>query len=307
MHRLFRAASVAILSLACGRATPHVSLCDLVRDPAKYNHQEIQLSGFVSHGFEDFILFDPTCPSNELTVWLEYGGTYGSGTVYCCNDPAQARPQQLTVEGIPTTLTRDEAFRRFDQLIQKERDTVIYATLRGRYFSGEKQKLPGGTVWAGYGHFGLSSLFVIEQVTKVTPHELADVDYRASYDRPALDGVGCFSSHYRVPSYLEIIAQQHDAEAGASWRFDAPAEVARRQLQSQLKGARLALKQTKRAPGRIVFEGTASGRPYTYMVVVSRPYWLTRYAAHPQRVIWVVAAAYESGCPPAKPPWPSGA
>jgi hypothetical protein len=35
----------------------------------------------------------------------------------------------------------------------------------GRYFSGTKQTLPGGTFWLGYGHMGLSTLLVIEQST----------------------------------------------------------------------------------------------------------------------------------------------
>lgn len=33
-----------------------------------------------------------------------------------------------------------------------------------------------------------------------------------------------------------------------------------------------------------------------YMVVVSRPYWLSYYAKDRKRVAWVVLAAYESSC-----------
>src|SRR5260370_21897167 len=38
-----------------------VSLCELQKDVDAYNHKLIEVTAFVSHGFEDFTLFDPTC------------------------------------------------------------------------------------------------------------------------------------------------------------------------------------------------------------------------------------------------------
>jgi hypothetical protein len=163
------AAIVILLTTACHSPVERITLCELAKDPAKYNHREIEISGFVAHSFEDFTLFEPACESPELWVWLEYGGKYGSGTIYCCNDPTQKRRTALEVDGIPTTLLQDDAFRRFDALVQNHPDTIMRATLRGRYFSGEKEKLPGGTFWRGYGHFGMASLFVIERVVRVEP------------------------------------------------------------------------------------------------------------------------------------------
>jgi hypothetical protein len=58
-----------------------VTACDLMTSPAAYNHREIEVTGFVSHGFEDFTLFDPNCRSYP-PVWLEYGGRVSSGTMY---------------------------------------------------------------------------------------------------------------------------------------------------------------------------------------------------------------------------------
>ena len=60
-----------------------VTVCELKANPADYNHKLIEVIGFVSHGFEDFGLFDPSCSSWPY-VWLEYGGTKKSGTMYCC-------------------------------------------------------------------------------------------------------------------------------------------------------------------------------------------------------------------------------
>jgi hypothetical protein len=50
-----------------------VTVCELKANPADYNHKLIEVIGFVSHGFEDFGLFDANCPSWPY-VWLEYGG-----------------------------------------------------------------------------------------------------------------------------------------------------------------------------------------------------------------------------------------
>jgi hypothetical protein len=54
-----------------------ISLCKLKSDPATYNHKLVEVTGFVSQGFEDFTLFDPACESWPA-VWLEFGGTVKS-------------------------------------------------------------------------------------------------------------------------------------------------------------------------------------------------------------------------------------
>jgi hypothetical protein len=46
-----------------------VTICQLKSDPAAYNHKLVEVTGFVSHAFEDFTVFDPTCPSWP-GVWL---------------------------------------------------------------------------------------------------------------------------------------------------------------------------------------------------------------------------------------------
>ena len=56
----------------------NVSVCELKKDPGFYNHKLIEVTGFVSQGFENFTLFDPTC-SDWPDTWLEYGGTRPRG------------------------------------------------------------------------------------------------------------------------------------------------------------------------------------------------------------------------------------
>lgn len=51
-----------------------VTYCELSRDPAAYNHTLVRLSAFVMHGFEDFQITEPGCPTQHFSVWLMYGG-----------------------------------------------------------------------------------------------------------------------------------------------------------------------------------------------------------------------------------------
>ena len=56
------------------------------------------------------------------------------------------------------------------------------------------------------------------------------------------------------------------------------------------------IKQTRKAQGRVVYEWRARGKRTNYMILVSRPYWLSFYAKDAKRIAWVAIAAYESSC-----------
>jgi hypothetical protein len=78
------------------------------------------------------------------------------------------RRSSLVVEGIETQLVANTMFERFQKITMlKGGYGHAEATLIGRYFSGTKQTLPGGTFWMGYGHMGMATLLVIEQVKEV--------------------------------------------------------------------------------------------------------------------------------------------
>src|SRR5262249_5575432 len=167
-----------------------VEVCQLKDDPAAYNHKLVQVTGFISHGFEDFTLFDPTCPPWP-GIWLEYGGTAASGTMYCCGvTVARNRPKQLVVENIPISLVDDKRFREFDKLIQRRPDSVVHATLVGRFFSGERTHDPVTVSLGGYGHMGCCSLLAIQQVISVDHQDRDDLDYGAFPDQPDITKVG---------------------------------------------------------------------------------------------------------------------
>ncbi|HEX2834721.1 MAG TPA: hypothetical protein VHW00_17040 [Thermoanaerobaculia bacterium] len=289
-----RSLIVLLLLLAAdAQAATAVSFCELAADPAKYDRRQIELTGFVSHGFEDFTLFDPTCTSENVRVWVEYGGTHASRTTYCCGTNADAtRPRPLVVDGVPTTLVRSAKLKEFDRLALREPDSIVHATMRGRFFAGEKTSFPGGTFWVGYGHMGLYSLFVIEEIVQVdAPRD--GLDPRGAPDQAEAD---CARSLGGV-THARAIEQQKEAEAGTrAWAFDDSLRVATEHLQRvSTAAANVQLTVVGKSTGRVVYGG-AGADGNGYWVVVSRPYWLSFSAANAKRVAWVAIGAEETGC-----------
>jgi hypothetical protein len=283
-----------------------VSACQVKNDPATYNHKLIEVTGFVSHGFEDFGLFDPTCATYPY-IWLEYGGKAKSGTMYCCGVTAdRSRPRELVIENIAVPLVKDEGFKAFDNLIHLTPSSIVHATVVGRFFSGKERHYPNGVSWGGYGHMGCCSMLAIQQVISVDPHDRQDLDYGASPDQPKMDKAGCgFKSLFPLLPYEDLIYEdlieaQHRAEvAQPGWEFDDPQRVASEALARLVKIDQTStegMKQTRTSQGRIVYEWIPAGERVSYMVVVSRPYWLSYYSKDPTKIAWVVIAAYESSC-----------
>jgi len=277
-----------------------VSLCDIKKDPGAYNHKLIEITGFISHGFEDFTFFDTAC-SDWPQIWLEYGGTNASGTMYCCGvTSARRRPKPLVVEKIPVALVGDALFQQFDKLVQRRPDSIVRATLFGRFFAGELQTFGEKRMWGGYGHMGCCSLFVIQQVLSVDPQNSTELDYRASAEQPNIDQAGCGYTFLTGDGLTdESIEAQSRADAGKEdWAFSDPRRVAAEGLARRINVdvGSIVLQQTKQEQGRFIYEWRPLGKKATYMVVVSRPYWLSFHAKDRNRVAWVLAAAYESSC-----------
>lgn len=284
-----------------------ISACQLKTDPSAYNHKLVEVEAFVSHDFEDFTLFDPTCRSAQ-GIWLEYGGKAKSDTVYCCGPTAgKSRPQELTVENIPIPLVENDQFKKFDRQVQPpfrsgRFGSVVHAVLVGRFFAGSKQQLSAGkSLWRGYGHMGCCSLLAIQEVKSVSPQDRADLDYGASPDQPDLAKAGCgFAFLTPMDPFSGLLQAQRAAERNPTSRaFTDPQRVASDFLAAALKLTVPGMVQPtekRRAQGRVVYEWQQANKPEIYTVVASRPYWLSFYAHNPKRVAWVVVAAYVSSC-----------
>ena len=287
----------------CEEQPESVSVCQLKNDPPAYNHKLIEVTAFVSHDFEDFTVFDPTC-SSWPDVWLEYGGTSKSGTMYCCGvTDDRHRPKELVVEKIPVTLTVNDEFRKFDKLIQppfrsERHGSIVHATLVGRFFAGEPQRFAKGNPWGGFGHMGCCTLLAIQEIKSVDSQDRDDLDYGASPDQPDTNRTGCgYRDLTPLGPTVELIEAQQRAESGQEkWAFEHPERVAADALGrlAAIKEPIIGIKQRRKAQGRIVYEWRPAKTRSKYMVVMTRPYWLSFYARDPKRVAWVVAAAYES-------------
>ncbi len=278
-----------------------VSLCELRDNSPAYNHRLVEVTGFVSHGFEDFGFFDPHCGSWPR-VWLEYGGTTASGTMYCCGvTAARSRPEPLVVEDIPIELTVDENFKQFDKLIRREADSLVHATLVGRFFAGVYMDWVTTPRWGGFGHMGCCTLLAVQQVGSVDPQTSTELDYRAWPDTPEMEFESCGYQHLTEISRPDLLIkdqEQADREE-AEWKFSDPKRVATKGLANLLNikdSSTIELTQTRRAQGRFIYHWWPKGKRNSYMVVVSRPYMLSFYARDPKRVAWVVVGAFEKFC-----------
>ncbi len=245
-------------------------------------------------------MFEPAC-SSYPAVWLEYGGTAASGTMYCCGvSSARSRAKRLVVENIPIELVADERFKQFDKLVQRQPDSVLRATLVGRFFAGQEMEYPGGTYWGGYGHMGCCSLLAIQQVLSVELHDARELDYGAWAQQPNMKKTGCGYTYLTdVTPYEASLKTQAQADGGdRDWMFTDPKRVATEGLAEliDVDQSSIKLRQTGQWQGRFVFEWSPNKEKVNYMIVVSRPYWLSYYAKDPKRVAWVVLAAYESPC-----------
>jgi hypothetical protein len=283
-----------------------VSVCELRNNPSTYNHKIISIDGFVSHGFEDFTLFDPTCRAFE--IWLEYGGKHKSDTMYCCGVTAsRKRSKPLVVEGIPISLVDNAIFKTFDREIQApfrsgNFGSVVHATLIGRFFSGRSSTL-AGRIRRGYGHMGCCSLLAIQEIVSVAPQDRDDLDYGASADDPDIGNNGCGGYQFITPIFpgSEVIAMQLKADSDAgSKAFDEPESTAREYLASKGKvidPQSLKLEVARKTDSRIVYNGLDPATGTRFMIVMSRPYMLTFYARDPKHIAWVpLAASRLSSC-----------
>jgi hypothetical protein len=161
---------LGVMPNAFAEEAVRVSACELLQNPAAYDHSLVEVEGRVSRGFEDFTLDNSGC-KQFLPLWLDFGGTLGAGIKYAGGKNERGRRDgPLIVEGIETTLVEDAALSRF-QLLTRPKRGYGHAKVRviGRFFAGRKIELDTGTFWGGFGHMGFHSLLVIQQVRKVSP------------------------------------------------------------------------------------------------------------------------------------------
>jgi hypothetical protein len=294
------AASVYAMPAFCENAE-RVTVCQLRNDPAAYDHHLVEVTAFVEHDFEDFSVFDPDCQA-RAAIWLEYGGTADSNTMYCCpgGPPSSTRSKPLVIENISVPLVNNENFRALEQAIQPpfrsgKYGSIAHAVIVGRFFAGRKDRFRGDQ-WSGYGHMGCCSLLAIQEVLSVDPQNRDDLDYGASPDRPAIGKKCGYRSIMSLGGSKRIIDDQQRADRGQrTWAFEDSERVASEELATFLKvpaDSIKTLKTLRTGQGRVVYEWNPTGKKTRYVIVVSRPYWVSFYSRDANKVAWAVVAAY---------------
>lgn len=147
---------------------------------------------------------------------------------------------------------------------------------------------------------GCCSLLAIQEIKSADAQNRSDLDYGASADQPDIAKNGCgYQLLLPIEQTTALMQWQQEADGGKrDWAFDDPHRVASDAL-SRLakidKASLTGMRVTREAQGRKVYEWKA-GKTAAYMIVVSRPYWLSFYSNDQKRVAWVPLAAYESSC-----------
>lgn len=94
-----------------------ISLCQVKAHPENFLHKLVEVKVTASHGFEDSMIDDSECawPKGGPGVWMEYGGTRSTDTMYCCGfSPKPDRAKPLVVDGVSLDLRDDQMFKEFD-------------------------------------------------------------------------------------------------------------------------------------------------------------------------------------------------
>ena len=279
--------------------TRRVKPCELLTNPANFDHALVEVTALLSHRPLEFAIFDPACVGNTR-IWVEYGGKLASGTAeYCCSPAERKRKAPLEVEGLTIPLITDAAFSEFDHLIQDTPDRMVRATVVGRFFAGAEGVLRDGrSVWGGYGADAAYSLLTIQQVVSVDPQTRTDLDYRQVVDLTDLRQKRCWvSGETRVSTSKDSLAAQKQAEQpGSEWLFEDPLRVAGESLPKYVSRKPEDFKIYRQEGSRVLFQLPANRAHVGFLILVSRPYWLSFYAKDPARVAWVTTGMWQLHC-----------
>jgi hypothetical protein len=278
-----------------------ITFCQLAASPETYDKKLVQLDGLITFGFENFHFVDPSCPTPSFSVWITYGGKAASNAVYCCpGEGGQGlRTDNLSIDGVEVLLTDDSVFRQFTALLAKERDTMVRATIVGRFFAGKESPDSFGR---GFGHFGCCSLLAIQQIVKFEPHIRRDLDYSA--EAGWYEDVGCNATSLRYLRHVsfgsrdrvveEVMEEQRMVDTGGrSWAAVDPMRVAADSLKPFYGTQEPVLRRVKSGEARQVFRWR-NGKT-SVVVVVAKPYWVSLYAKSPATA-WVATTIKEAQC-----------
>jgi hypothetical protein len=180
---------VAFVGLLCASTSVYaqenpveVPGCKLASDPQAFDGKLIRVRGTLNVHFEDFSLGIRNCDTAQ-GIWLAFGGDVPGIVASTVNDNFRNTGSDVKINGVSYGIKKDDSFHRLYALIAtrhgEKPDYSVTATLTGMFFAGEEEKTAKGvTNFAGYGHLGCCSLFVIMQVSDVESVPPANLNLR---------------------------------------------------------------------------------------------------------------------------------
>ena len=300
------------------------TVCRLRSSPVEFDHKQIRVSAYLSFGFEEAGMHDPSCPENSSAIGQISNRDERGFWVEFANEA-----KHEGVEGF-LPLVEDAKLQQYKEVSNQRGDQMHRAVLIGAFYAAKplEDSEPGGEISfaLGYGHMSCCHLFVVSQVESVETKYSADLDYSPHWSTS--DPRWCYSHEtYGIPSVADIRSWQQAANNGADlWRLDA-LRVAEEQLEALRLGrfkdsgwlnwetdipedpkeARYflappdarpteTLLEARSQPFRKEYEFIASDRKSRLIIVVARPYWLEELAGSATQVIWAPVAAARISC-----------
>lgn len=300
------------------------TVCQLRSSPAEFDHKQIRVNAYLSLGFEDAGMHDPSCPENSSRNWQSSNRDWRGFWVEFANEA-----EHEGVKGF-LPLVEDAKLQQFNDVFNQRGSQMLRAVLIGTFYEAKplEDSEPGKISLAigGFGHMGCCHLFVVSQVESVETQYSADLDYSAYWGTS--EPRWCYSHEtYGIPTRADIRSWQQAANYGADlWRLD-PMKVAEEQLEALRFGrfkdtawldsevgipedperARYFLAPPDARPTEILLEASSRSFRKTYefiapdrksrlIIVVARPYWLEELAGSPARVIWAPVDSAKVSC-----------
>ncbi len=273
-----------------------VGVCEISANPQAFHKKQLVVDAFVSSGFENFTLQDPTC-DKQIGIWLEFGGSRTHDIVYCC--PPTSKKSQTVVENIRIPLVENRLLDNFRAGLRAEGGAMLRVRLKGRFFATPASRK------FGYGHLGCCELFVIEEILAVHSDSDPDLDPHASsrYSRPPI----AMRSACRYISTLkpfnwrsQILAEYRAAEMSLDpSTFTDPLAVARKSLSELLRIPMPASESVfidHAGPGRHEYSWLNPADGTTIKLVISKPRWLAYYAKDPSHIPWLAVNVTKEDC-----------
>jgi hypothetical protein len=299
------------------------TVCRLRSSPAEFDHKQIRVTAYLSLGFEEAGMHDPSCLENSSTSGQSSNRDERDFWVEFANEA-----EHEGVKGF-LPLVKDEKFQQFNDVFNQRDGQMPRAVLIGTFYAAKppQSSEPGQISFvSGYGHMGCCHLFVVSQVESVETQYSADLDYSPYWS--ASGPHWCYSHEtYDIPTYRDIRSWQQAANNGEDlWRLD-PMKVAEEQLEAMRfgkfkdtgwvdseagipedpEGARYFLAPPDARPTETLVEANSQSFRKTYefiapdrksrlIIVVARPYWLEEVAGSAAKVIWAAVASAKVTC-----------